>query len=66
MTAPTDEGMDGGLEIDPAIARVLLIYREAVAEATFRACRKLRALGVPEPSVVLLGRPNNWQQSGRR
>lgn len=38
---------------DPAVIRILLHYREAVARLTERAYRDLAALGVDEPAVHL-------------
>jgi hypothetical protein len=55
MTAPV-EPTDGGLRIDPAIARILLRHREAIAQATERAYRELADLGVTDPTPLLLGR----------
>lgn len=53
----TAEPMDGGA-MDPRLARVLLIFREAVAQATEVALRDLRALGVPDPVACLLEAPH--------
>ena len=60
MTVRT-EPIDGGLEVDPAVAWVMLAYREAVAEATFTALRALRSLGVGTDvaSVALVDR--SWR-----
>ena len=58
MTTRTEEPIDGGLVVDPAIARVLLRLREAVATATETAARELRALGVEQlasEEVVRMG-----------
>jgi hypothetical protein len=44
----------GAIVGDPVI-RVLLRHREEVAQATERAYRELRRLGVPDPAVLLLG-----------
>lgn len=53
---------DDGGAMDPAIARVLLIYREAVAQATETACLDLRAVGVDDPEGLILGRsPGTWK-----
>lgn len=61
MTAPTKEPMDGGLDIDPAVAKVLLRLRETVADATHRAWVELQELGVDDPERCLLVGPR-WQR----
>lgn len=43
---------DGGA-IDPRIARILLAHREAVAQATEKAYRELRAAGVRDAGPLL-------------
>ncbi len=45
------EPPDGGLLIDPAVARVLLTYHEAVASATEQAYRDLARLGAWSPDA---------------
>jgi hypothetical protein len=50
-----------GSPIDPAVARVLLIYREAVAEASCQAYLALDAIGIDNPTAYLLG----WRQTSR-
>ena len=52
MTAQADEPMDGGLRIDPIIARVLLRYRETVAAATEQVIVELAEMGV-DPADAL-------------
>lgn len=59
MTAPT-EPMDGGLAIDPRVARVLLRYREAITQATEKAYRDLMRLGYWSPGDDPLPPPSQW------
>lgn len=60
MTAPMD-----GDAIDPAIARVLIFHREAIAQATEKAYLELVDLGVDEKWITpaLLGR--GWDRLSR-
>lgn len=60
----TADRMDGDA-MDPAIARVLLIYREAVAQATYDALQELRALGVDGEDACALNDPD-WRKRLRR
>lgn len=53
MTTATNQ--DGGA-MDPKVARVLIRYREEVAQATERACRDLRAAGVQDVDGRILRR----------
>ena len=50
------EPLDGGAP-DPAIARILVEYREDVAQATQIALADLRRAGDPDPVATLLGHP---------
>lgn len=58
----TTKSMDGGA-IDPRLARVLLLHCEAIAQATERAVREMRALAL---QGVDLERGAGILKSGRR
>lgn len=49
--------MDGGA-MDPAIARILLVYRERVAQATEDALVALRRLGADPGEILSRLRPS--------
>lgn len=56
----TDEPQDGGA-MDPAIARVLLFHREAIAQATETAFLELHALGFDSADASdIIRAPVDW------